>query len=514
MSNCHFTCALYRVRVDNRWLPWVSNANPEWMVSVQEKYDLGGTLDTRSTYAGNKGQNINGVEIHIFEENGTGGGTITPVGKYKIIPNVPFISQNDKYPTGCESVSTVMALQYAGVDMTVENFIDNYLDKGSNKSFDPNICFGGNPYSKSGYGCYAPVIKKALDRILKDSLLYAKEVQGKSIEYLCSEYIDRDIPVIFWATQYMAPPRKSTRIPYEGRYIQWISPMHCLLLVGYDDDHYIFNDPQKHALTYYSKEAVETAYAGLFKQAVVILNELNKPFNRDNYAALKTELVSCVENDLSWIQSLGRWHTSEEALDIVLNHDVTITQMCNTFGIQKGLLQTVFFREQKFIWFQDDVADTVVVASYNYDKDIEQWQSLSLAEQAVIPCPTKPAIYRHDCSTGLCQIFAATAIKAINFAVDRKIITDEKHYDKNNLKDLESIWFKLKNDDTFNIKCGVLTLIYEAISTLGYSYDFQNYSNEQIAMLFTKYNSISNLPNDYGKDCAKWYKIFHKYNTY
>lgn len=504
---------MYRVHVDNRWLPWVSNANPEWMVSVQEKYDLGGTLDTKSTYAGNKGQNINGVEIHIFEENGTGGGTITPVGNYKIIPNVPFISQVFKYPTGCESVSTVMALQYAGVDMTVENFIDNYLDKGSNKSFDPNVCFGGNPYSTSGYGCYSPVIKKALDRILKDSLLYAKEEKGKSIEYLCSEYIDRDIPVIFWATQRMETPRKSTRIPYEGRYIQWISPMHCLLLVGYDDNHYIFNDPQEHALTYYSKEAVETAYAGLFKQAVVILDGSNKLFNRNNYETLKTELVFCVENDLSWIQFLGRWHTSEEALDIVLTHDASITQICNTFGIQKGLLQTVFFREQKFIWFQDDVADTAVVASYNYDKDIEQWQSLSLAEQAVIPCPTKPVIYRHDCSTGLCQIFAATAIKAINFAIDQKIITDEKHYDKNDLKDLEFIWFKLKNDDAFNIKCGVLTLIYEAISTLGYRYDFQNYSNEQIAMLFTKYNSISNLPNDYGKDCAKWYKIFHKYNT-
>ncbi|MGN0572186.1 MAG: C39 family peptidase [Candidatus Fimenecus sp.] len=263
---------MYRVHVDNRWLPWVSNANPEWMVSVQEKYDLGGTLDTKSTYAGNKGQNINGVEIHIFEENGTDGGTITPVGHYKIIPNVPFIYQRVKYPSGCESVSTVMALQYAGVNITVENFIDNYLDKGSNKSFDPNICFGGNPYSASGYGCYSPVIKKALDRILPNSLLYAKEEKGKSIEYLCSEYIDKNIPVIFWATQGMDTPRKSTIISYQGRYIQWISPMHCLLLVGYDDNHYIFNDPQEHALTYYSKESVQRAYDGLFQQAVVIKN--------------------------------------------------------------------------------------------------------------------------------------------------------------------------------------------------------------------------------------------------
>ena len=28
------------------------------------------------------------------------------------------------YPTGCESVSAVMALQYAGVDITVDTFID------------------------------------------------------------------------------------------------------------------------------------------------------------------------------------------------------------------------------------------------------------------------------------------------------------------------------------------------------------------------------------------------------
>lgn len=88
---------MYRVRIAGRWLPWVSNADPEWMRSVQEKYDLGGTLDTKSTYAGNKGQNIDGVEIHIYEESNTDGGTITPVGNYKIIQNVPFISQLPKY---------------------------------------------------------------------------------------------------------------------------------------------------------------------------------------------------------------------------------------------------------------------------------------------------------------------------------------------------------------------------------------------------------------------------------
>ena len=44
--------------------------------------------------------------------------------------NVPYINQRMDYPTGCESVSAVMALQYAGVDITVDTFIDDCLDTG------------------------------------------------------------------------------------------------------------------------------------------------------------------------------------------------------------------------------------------------------------------------------------------------------------------------------------------------------------------------------------------------
>lgn len=45
--------------------------------------------------------------------------------------DAPFIDQRDKYPTGCESVTAVMALQYAGVEVSVEEFIDGYLPQGN-----------------------------------------------------------------------------------------------------------------------------------------------------------------------------------------------------------------------------------------------------------------------------------------------------------------------------------------------------------------------------------------------
>ena len=262
---------MYRARVEGVWQPWVSNADPDWMQAVQVKYALGGRLDTESYYAGINGKNIDGIEIRIFEENTS---VTVPVGDYKIIPNVPFISQIGTYPTGCESVTTVMALQYAGVDISVDTFIDTYLDK-RDFPFDPYETFGGNPRSTSGYGCYATVVKRALDKFVSPETHSVRRLTGWSLENLCREYIDNDVPVILWATMGMKKPYVSRTWTYGGTTtVNWIAPEHCLLLVGYDDNHYIFNDPLKYAgLTYYSKEAVEVAYQGLYEQAIVIENK-------------------------------------------------------------------------------------------------------------------------------------------------------------------------------------------------------------------------------------------------
>ena len=58
-------------------------------------------------------------------------------GKKRIILNVPYIDQSIHYPTGCESVSSVMLLQYLGIDITVDEFIEKYLEDLS--SYSPII---------------------------------------------------------------------------------------------------------------------------------------------------------------------------------------------------------------------------------------------------------------------------------------------------------------------------------------------------------------------------------------
>lgn len=194
-----------------------------------------------------------------------------------IIENVPFISQLIKYPTGCESVSTVMALNYLGCPITVEELIDGYLPKGAEpaqdadgayRGPDPWKAFPGDPYSQDGWGCFAPVVAGMANQI---DGFKATEYYDLTLDEICSRFIDNDQPVVFWATINMAPPRKTLAWQTdEGRIIHWISPMHCLLLIGYDEKGYYFNDPTAGERAFFTKEQVQIAYDAQGKQAVVI----------------------------------------------------------------------------------------------------------------------------------------------------------------------------------------------------------------------------------------------------
>lgn len=59
---------------------------------------------------------------------------------------------------------------------------------------------------------------------------------------------------------------------YKGETIDyWIIPEHCLLLVGYDENDYIFCDSwKKNNYTYYPKEKTVAAYKDMYSQAIII----------------------------------------------------------------------------------------------------------------------------------------------------------------------------------------------------------------------------------------------------
>ena len=203
----------------------------------------------------------------------------------RIVIDVDYIDQTKDYPTGCESVSTVMCLNYFGFNMSVDEFIQNYLEMGDmyykgNKLFapDPNDKFVGSPYDSHSYGCYEGVIEKALKKVIEDKKkneYQVKDLTNVSMNDIISNYIDNNIPVIFWATIDLVPYFNGTKwfIPETGKEFTWRANEHCLLLVGYDTDKnkYIFNDPwNNHGVIDYDKDTVEMRHQEQYTMAIAI----------------------------------------------------------------------------------------------------------------------------------------------------------------------------------------------------------------------------------------------------
>ena len=147
---------------------------------------------------------------------------------------------------------------------------------------DPRKVFCGNPYREDGMGCYAPVICKTLDRVFSDKVsvtgrsFQAVDETGTSMTKLRKKYIDRGMPVVFWACIDMKEPVTGPDWQLEDepeKTFTWISNEHCMLLVGYDEIGYYFNDPyENHGVIRYEKELVEQRHEAQYAMAVGVKN--------------------------------------------------------------------------------------------------------------------------------------------------------------------------------------------------------------------------------------------------
>lgn len=190
----------------------------------------------------------------------------------------------DGIPTGCESVSTVAALQYQGIDISIDEFIKTYLpcegfyrQNGVLYGPDPHQAFAGNPYKSASLGCYPNVILKALHKMKAAdypgmNALQFEDVSGNELETLATQYIAQQIPVILWVTMNMKEPYKGMQYYLEdGTLYTWTAQEHCTVLCGYDENYYYIMDPLADGeIVAYAKELVETRYEELGKYAVVL----------------------------------------------------------------------------------------------------------------------------------------------------------------------------------------------------------------------------------------------------
>ena len=110
------------------------------------------------------------------------------------------------------------------------------------------------------------------DKRLFGRLRQGQNTTGTSLTQLCGDYIDKDIPVMVWATIAMieVEPRASWYLR-DGTLFTWLGNEHCLVLTGYDSSYYYFNDPYKGTAVKYAGARVEDRFEKLGKQSLVVL---------------------------------------------------------------------------------------------------------------------------------------------------------------------------------------------------------------------------------------------------
>lgn len=202
--------------------------------------------------------------------------TVSPDAVTEKVISVPALCQYPLLPSGCEATAAAMVLRYYGSDITPEVFASMYLVceelfYSGEKLYgpDPYEKFAGSPFGESYcYGCFAPVIEEAVNSMTGFS---GETITGKSLSELCGLYIDNGKPLLVWVTMEMREPEDGRvwNLP-DGREFVWTAGEHCMVLTGYGDGIYYFNDPRSGGSVIFPEDISEKRFSQLGSQAVLI----------------------------------------------------------------------------------------------------------------------------------------------------------------------------------------------------------------------------------------------------
>lgn len=204
----------------------------------------------------------------------------------KHMMKIKGISQ-EGIPTGCEAVSAVTVLNYLGVKISPEKFIDTFLEKESfyyvgDKLYgaNPEEKFAGDPYDRFSLGCYPPVIARAIENMKEYGYKGSKKIETKiinemSLEDICKEYVTNNIPVLVWVTIDMSEPKQGASYYFaDGTRYTWTSGEHCMVICGWDEDNYYFKDPLSEGKTVrHGKELAALRYEQMGRRALAIFKK-------------------------------------------------------------------------------------------------------------------------------------------------------------------------------------------------------------------------------------------------
>lgn len=149
-------------------------------------------------------------------------------------------NQHPDYPTGCESASLYILLQYYGVDVTMEEIVEA-LPKGPTPYEVDGVLYGANPEREfvgdprdlSSYGVFNEPIRETAEQFKSGAI--AKS--GATLEDI-KEIIANGNPVEAWYTTNIEGGIQYRRewIDYEtGETVRWPAYEHAVVIYGFDD---------------------------------------------------------------------------------------------------------------------------------------------------------------------------------------------------------------------------------------------------------------------------------------
>ena len=200
-----------------------------------------------------------------------------------IINNFPLVKQNPDYPNGCEVASATMLLNYAGIDITMEEYVDSFLPKaevyennGVRFGPDPSEFYAGDPSSeKGGWGTFLPVIKNSIYTIFKKMLPEdtVGHVYTSDDKRPLEEYVQSGNPVLVWTTtDYSEVKEVYEWFSYDkSKTYTYPKNAHVVVIVGMDKDYYFINDPLKDEKNIkVPREKFNKSYDSMGRQALYI----------------------------------------------------------------------------------------------------------------------------------------------------------------------------------------------------------------------------------------------------
>ncbi len=194
-----------------------------------------------------------------------------PEKDHKVVLDVENILQLPRLPNGCEVVSLAIALNYMGYYVNPVWLSDHCMPQGEYGEADAFYTYVGDPKS-NGMGCYAPCIVNTAYNYFKlmNDNFSALNISGATDDEL-EKWIDRGVPVILWGTTYMnCDPMLFRKDNFDGKEVIWRAYSHCLVLVGYTTNTYLFCDPLREGIVAYQKSDVKECRSYVYEQACVV----------------------------------------------------------------------------------------------------------------------------------------------------------------------------------------------------------------------------------------------------